>query len=244
MQFNSIKDVMIFWREKYSDKPVTWFARRAGISSSTFQRIFEGNTKNPDFSTGRSICLNALDQHEEAVEILIALYPEKKGYITEDAKSFRSVQHFKDPAILEAYADYYKWQILNLASLNEVSVGQLEELGKVYLKKAFELVHVGLLNEANQRFTSKVELGWSINGKILSDTVGHLARSLKEKSERGDSDKNGHIYFLIDGFSQNGKEEARKLILECSEKISNLRNKKENCGQIPLSIMMTLSDLV
>jgi hypothetical protein len=87
MQLNSIKDVLVFWRERHADKSLAWFANRVGVSPSTIQRIIDGGTKIPDYFTGRSICLNAIENSEEAYKVLLALYPDKERAIERDFKS-------------------------------------------------------------------------------------------------------------------------------------------------------------
>lgn len=244
MQFHTIKDVLVFWRESHSAMPLTWFAKRVGVSSSTLQRIFDGTTKLPDFATSRSICLNALNSQNEAIDILKSLYPDKKNYLTEDAKSFKEIEKFNDTAVLSAYSDFYKWQLLCLTSVNSVPLKQVEELGRIYVKKAQELVKDGLLINHDNNLTCKITFGHFINGKLLVDTTSYIARSLQEKSERGEADTNGYIYFDISGLSEAGKLEARRALLECSEKLAGLKKMNTNCGNLPVSIMMAISDLI
>lgn len=244
MQFNSVKDVLIHWRERHSDKPISWFAKRVGVSHSTIQRIMDGNTKNPDFPTGRSICLNALEKQEDAFELLKVWYPDKVKYITEDAKSFQKVQHFKDPLLLSAYNDFYKWQILYLTSSCDVPITAFEKLGPVYSKKAIKLCSEGLIELKEGVFSFKGDLGHVICPELLTKTVGHIARSLQEKSEREDPDQEGHVYFSIESLSVEGKANIKKLLLNTSQQISEMIKITSRKGEKPVAIMITLSDLV
>ena len=244
MQFHTIKDVLVFWRESHSVMPLTWFAKRVGVSSSTLQRIFDGTTKLPDFSTSRSICLNALSSQTDAIDILKTLYPDKKNYLTDDAKSFKAIEKFNDAAVLNAFSDFYKWQLLCLASINSVSLKQVEELGRVYVKKSQELVKEGLLISHDNSLTCKISFGHFINGKILIDTASYITRALHEKFDRGEGDQNGYVFFDIDGFSEAGKLEARQALLECSERLANLKKISTNRGSNSVSILLTISDLI
>lgn len=244
MQFQTIKDVLVFWRESHSEMTLTWFARRVGVSSSTLQRIFDGTTRLPDFATSRSICLNALKDQRQAIELLETLYPEKKKHLAEEAKSLKEIEYFSDPGLLTAYRDFYKWQILNLASIAPVPSNQLETLGRVFSTKAAELIKDGLLIAKDGVYISKINLGLLISGQILTETVGYIARALKEKSDRGEPDRNGQVFFDIDGYSEIGKAEANSIILESAERILNLKKASKNRGNLPVAVMMTLSDLV
>ena len=244
MQFHTIKDVLVFWRESHSAMPLTWFAKRVGVSSSTLQRIFDGTTKLPDFATSRSICFNAMESQNDAFDMLKALYPDKKNYLNEEAKSFKEIEKFNDTAVLNAYGDFYKWQLLCLSSISSVPKKHIEELGRVYVKKSQELVRDGLLVEQDDCIKSKINFGLLINGKILVESAGYITRSLYEKFERGDGDQNGCVYLDIDGFSEAGKLEARRVLLECSEKLANLKKVDANRGKLPVSILMTISDFI
>ena len=244
MQFHTIKDVLIFWRESHSAMPLTWFAKRVGVSSSTLQRIFDGTTKLPDFITGRSICLNAIKDQNEAVKVLETLYPEKKKLIAEEAKSLKEIEYFNEPGLLAAHRDFYKWQILNLASIAPIPSKQLEGLGRAFSTKATELVKDGLLISKDDVYISKINLGLLISGQILTETVGYLARALKEKSDRGEPDRNGQVFYDIDGYSEIGKIEANNIILESAERILSLKKASKNRGNLPIAVMMTLSDFV
>ena len=245
MQFHTIKDVLVFWRESHSAMPLTWFAKRAGVSSSTLQRIFDGTTKLPDFATGRSICLNALNSQIDAIDILKTLYPDKVNYLTEESKSLKEVEKFSNHEVLNAYKDYYKWQLLCLSYISPVPLKKLEEVGgQVYLKKAQELVKDGLLVNKDDQLTYSVSSGYVINGRILVDAIGYIARSLRDKLEREDVDQDGYVFLGVEGFSVEGKAEVRRALAECAEKIEKIKQIKSNLGNLPASFMMTLSDLI
>lgn len=244
MQFQTIKDVLVFWRESHSEMPLTWFARRVGVSSSTLQRIFDGTTKLPDFATSRSICLNAYEDYDEAISMLSLLYPDKAEYLASDKKVFRSIQTFENRNLQAAYQDYYKWQILNVATIQPLSLKKLEDLGKIYYRKAMELVADDLLKNNDQVLRCSLNLGHFFTPDNLIKNFEFLLRALKEKNDRGDGDKDSHGYFMIDGLSEEGKSEARKLILECCEKIAALPKQQKFSGNLPVSVIMAVSEFI
>ena len=145
---------------------------------------------------------------------------------------------------MAAHRDFYKWQILNLASIAPIPSKQLEGLGRAFSTKATELVKDGLLISKDDVYISKINLGLLISGQILTETVGYLARALKEKSDRGEPDRNGQVFYDIDGYSEIGKIEANNIILESAERILSLKKASKNRGNLPIAVMMTLSDFV
>ncbi len=243
MQLNSVKDVMIFWRERQADKSLAWFANRIGVSASTIQRILDGGTKNPEFPTARSICLNALPQ-DEAFVYLTKFFPEKAKYIEADVKSFQKIQFMENSALSEAFKDFYKWQILYLASISPTPLTSFEKLGQVYSKKAMQLCVDGLLDMKNSQFVCKEELGHVMTPSLLTKSVEYIARSLREKSDRENNDPDGHIYFMIEGLSLEGKSTIRQLLLESCQKITAATKISSNRGENPVAVMISISDFI
>lgn len=241
MQLNSIKDVLVFWRERQADKSLAWFASRTGVSPSTIQRIMDGGTKNPDFATGRGICLNALEK-DEAFNTLERIYPERKKIIAEDRKSFVEVEKNNDN-LMDIFSDYYKWFVFVLAASSGVKKSYLQELGLSFTRKADIMVSEKKLVFVDGQYSLSKKINFIVNPDDYLKAVSHILRTIEERRHRGTVDQGGLVHFKINGLNHEAKDTIYNILQSTIRQLNDVVEDPRNKGELSISLALLMSEL-
>ncbi len=241
MQFISIKDVLTFWRERQADKSVAWLAHRVGVSPSTIHRIFDGETTNPDFATGRAICLNALEK-EAAFTTLESIYPERKKIIIEDRKSFVEVEKNSDE-ISDIFSDYYKWFVFVLAASTGVKKSYLAELGLTFVRKAEVMVHENQLVFSNGSYSLNKKINFIVNPNGYLQAINHILRTIDERRNRGTVDQGGLVHFSVAGLNQEAKDSIYSILQSTIRQVNEIVESPKYTGDLSISLALLMSEI-